>query len=402
MNLKTTLPTLAILVNASLALVACNTILELREPIIEDAGAPADAFVEAPHPALPQLQKYAGTVITEATIVPVTFPGFPFTDDVNALTQKLADAGYWNETVKEYGVTVSAGAPIILTEAAPATIDAYGVNGVGAWLTEKLTGDGGTFGPPSSSTVYVIYYPATTVVTNNGAKGCIGFGSYWETLPFDKVNQHYVVVPVCAGLGGANGLTADMTGILLNVLTFPYHGVDKDYATWEWNLTPQRVGALCWPATTIHTITLQKSGYEFIRGWSNEAAAAGHDPCKPALGAAYFNTAAELLDTVDVIVGSAVKTKGVLIPKGQSKTIKLDLFSDAPTNGPWAVSVTTLKATGAGDVTFALDHASGKNGDVLNLTITASAHPTHTYQEFVINSTLGNTTNYNYGVVGFE
>ena len=40
--------------------------------------------------------------------------------------------------------------------------------------------------------------------------------------------------------------------------------------------------------------------------------------------------------------GTTVMTKGVTIPVGNSKTIEVDLFSDADTGGPWTVAADDL------------------------------------------------------------
>ena len=77
------------------------------------------------------------------------------------------------------------------------------------------------------------------------------------------------------------------------------------------------------------------------RTWSNKAAPAGHDPCVPALpGEVYFNAAPVLNDNITVdVIGQTSRCKGVKIAVGETKTIEIDLFSDAATGGPWTVAV---------------------------------------------------------------
>src|SRR5205807_938811 len=78
-------------------------------------------------------------------------------------------------------------------------------------------------------------------------------------------------------------------------------------------------------------------GFEVARGWSNAAAAAGHNPCAPS-SATYFNSAPVLPDTVGYTdSGSSAVSKGINIPVGSTGTLLVDLFSDAPT-APWTVS----------------------------------------------------------------
>jgi hypothetical protein len=92
--------------------------------------------------------------------------------------------------------------------------------------------------------------------------------------------------------------------------------------------------------------------------------------------------------------GSLV-TKGITIPVGQSATVEVDLFSDAPTSGPWTVTAGDLlsRAFGSYGVTptlsFSWDKTQGSNGDKLHLTITVTgASLFGGAHAFVVTSTL--------------
>jgi hypothetical protein len=78
-------------------------------------------------------------------------------------------------------------------------------------------------------------------------------------------------------------------------------------------------------------------------------------------------------DSITIQVGGIpTKTKGVKLPVGQSTTIELDLYSDAPTSGPWTVSVLDITSAffgGKPALELTLDQSTGQNGDKLNLTI---------------------------------
>jgi len=79
-----------------------------------------------------------------------------------------------------------------------------------------------------------------------------------------------------------------------------------------------------------------------------------------------------LPDTITVVaLGQSVHTQGVKLSAGQSKTIELDLYSDAPT-APWTVSaldVTSAFFGGQTALSFSFDKNTGQNGDKLMLTI---------------------------------
>jgi hypothetical protein len=109
------------------------------------------------------------------------------------------------------------------------------------------------------------------------------------------------------------------------------------------------------------------------RCWSNAAAAAGHDPCVPAISTPYFNAAPVLSDAVSLSwSGDTYQAKGVRIPVGGTKTIEVDLFSDAPTPD-WHVVALDYASTFDGQppaLQLSLDRATGNNGSRLKLTLT--------------------------------
>jgi hypothetical protein len=125
------------------------------------------------------------------------------------------------------------------------------------------------------------------------------------------------------------------------------------------------------------------------RIWSNKSASSYHDPCVPEVpNEVYFNAAPVLPDTINVPVGSV---NGVQIPVGSSKTIELDLFSEAATNGPWNVQVVDLEQLkgGTASLRFSLDRSSGQNGDKIHLTIDALSQGTYGVGVFVVASYMG-------------
>jgi hypothetical protein len=142
------------------------------------------------------------------------------------------------------------------------------------------------------------------------------------------------------------------------------------------------------------------------RVWSNAAAAASHDPCQPNGSTPYFNSAPVLTDTVQIpnTVFGPLETQGVDIPIGTSKTIEVDLYSDAPTPGPWTVSAIDLSSTFFGAtspaLSFSFDKTTGQNGDKLHLTIKALAAGPLGASPFWIESDLGNVQKFWVGVVG--
>jgi hypothetical protein len=132
------------------------------------------------------------------------------------------------------------------------------------------------------------------------------------------------------------------------------------------------------------------------RIWSNLSASGYHDPCVPELpNEVYFNSAPVFPDTLNIPgVGS---TKGVQIPVGSSKTIEVDLFSEAATSGPWNLQVIDLDQLmgGSASLGFTLDQSSGQNGEKLHLTIDALSQGQYGVGIFIIVSYMGQASQTN-------
>ena len=93
------------------------------------------------------------------------------------------------------------------------------------------------------------------------------------------------------------------------------------------------------------------------------------------------------------------------IPVGSSATVELDLYSDAPTSGPWKVSVILDDRHGCfggnGDSSrFKLDKTEGQNGDKIHLTIKALGKSSLGASPFWVQSDLGSVSSVWIGLVG--
>ena len=102
------------------------------------------------------------------------------------------------------------------------------------------------------------------------------------------------------------------------------------------------------------------------RVWSNAAAAASHDPCQPDGASPYFNSAAGAerhhLTSSASPIGIVHHQGGEDPRRASSQTVELDLYSDAPTSGPWKVSVIDCAARSSAGAPDALVHARQDRG----------------------------------------
>ena len=348
-------------------------------------------------------------------IVPVFFPNDSLASQLTDFASNLGGTSWWAAATSEYGVgAATAIAPIYLTESAPTTIDDSDIQ---TWLTGKLNSDDPAWPANDGNTIYVVHYPESTTITLQGTTSCQDFGGYHSDTSLDanhgSAEIAYVVVPRCSSLDSLTGIDA-VTGAesheLIEASTDPFPMTNPAWALmddahiyWLPILGGGEVADMCAQFENVFT-KFAGFNYTVQRSWSNAAALAGHDPCVPVLpGEVYFNTAPELPDTIPFsIAGQTVNVPGVSIPVGQSKTIELDLFSDAATTGPWTVAARdTATLFGApANLSFSLNNTTGINGDKLQLTITVNSAGRHNNETFLLSSTLNGQTNLWFGAVG--
>ena len=370
-----------------------------------DAGPP-EAF-PAFKPDAPQVKTFGGAVLQNPKTRAVFFPGFPYAKEMTEYSAKIGASAYW-VPISEYGVGVlTSDAPLTLTEAAPAQLDDEDIKN---WLVARFDGTHPEWGSaPDPDTIYTLYYPSSTTITLDGSVSCQSFGGYHNDVLLQNIDIAYAVIPDCGAFNGLSGLDAITTTTsheLNEAATDPhpstapaYAQVDDNHLIWSLYLGGGETGDLC---AQFRSANYLPTDFPFMvqRYWSNKSARSGSDPCAPKAGTEpYFNTAPIFPDKVPTKYG--ISTKGVKVPVGQSKTIELDLFSDAPTSGPWTVSAQVLSSGGASPVTFAYDKNKGKNGDKINLTITAKTAFTNTTKTGVLTiySQLGQTRRLWLGVV---
>jgi hypothetical protein len=378
-----------------------------------DSIGPDGGWLVAPHSALPQVIDYGGAVIVAPVFTSITFAGYDQTTAANAIVDGIGASGYWTSAVTEYGVgPATSTTPVALTELAPTSIDDPGVQ---TWLAGQLESAMPLLPAPTGNSVYVIGYPAATSVSLQGTPVCQHFGGYHNTLaltsgPYSGAVVTYVVVGECDfGQGTAIGLSEALSHELTAVTTNPspfnspaYANVDPVDDVWALLAGGGEIPDLCTPFVDS---TYIPAGFPFTveRVWSDANANAGHDPCQPAAtGEVYFNSAPQLNDSVTITPGGGIyQVHGVLTPLNTPKTIEVDLYSDGPTSGPWAVAADDLSSVLGGGpyLSFSWDATTGENGTKLHLTITPVAASSYGGEPFEITSTLGTTKKVWYGAV---
>ena len=365
-------------------------------------GAPSTDY-PAPHPPLPQLVNTAGgPVLTTPKVVYVFYPSYALEPDLQVFAQAVAGSSYWTATTSEYGVGALAYAGTIdLTDTPPQSISQSDIQ---KWVASEL--QSGAFGTPDPQAIYTIVYPQSTTVTQpnpvnpafGDTKSCQAFLGYHDDTDValgdaGTTSFAYAVIPTCGPLDtitqtlSHEWIEASTDPLLTSSGTFTLSGgpkaaffaPDGDHLVWGL-LGGGEAGDLCEPEGSYANYTPSDLKRSVQRTWSNASAKASHDPCVPVSSVPFFDSAPVLDDTVSFTSSftGTITSKGIVIPNGQSKTIEVDLFSDADTGGPWTVAAYDVLSTYYGSyglpqtLDFAWDRTSGQNGEKLHLTITVT------------------------------
>ena len=324
-------------------------------------------FVEAPHSSPPVVMSQGGPVLAAPKIVPIFFTG----DDtmrvqVESFLGQLVGSTYWTAIASEYGVGALTLAPsIVVTDAAPTTDDLLQTYlqahvGVGNWPAN----DG--------HTIYTVFLPTGNFSSAFGT-ACVNYGGFHEEIN----GIVYALLPRCtsATLTQLDYVTFATSHELLEAATDPfpysnpaYNYTDDDDAIWQ--LTPGgELGDMCEYGDGVRQRLI--GNFMVQRQWSNQSAAAGHDPCVPALATPYVNASTHLPSISVDFGGGPVMTRAVQVPLGMTKMVDIDMYSDAPAPD-WQVEVYDVASKYRGtspELALTLDHASGHNGDKLHLSI---------------------------------
>jgi hypothetical protein len=385
------------------------------------APAPDANPFPAPHEAPPQVVTRGGSVLAHPRLAPVTFPSDPLQAQIDQFAALIPTSTYWGAVAADYGATTpTITAPVHLAQpAATMIMDSPDNNSpLKAWLAGQLDGTHPEWPVPDANTLYVLLYPPGTSGTYClTPTTCVTDGGYHDSLrlPNGALVPYAVIIrvgqrafPWGVTLSGMAWITGATSHEVLEAISDPsprlapaFSKTDADHVV-DSILTGGEIGDMCefvgeawFTPTDFYPYTVQ-------RIWSNTAAAAGHDPCLPQpAGEPYFNSAPVLTDPVTItVLGFPAVTKGVLIPVGTSKTIEVDLFSDGATTEPWMVSADEPGGA-SGHLSFSFDHASGVNGDKLQLTIhSLSIDSAYDAEAFEIVSTSGTRHNIWRGFVG--
>lgn len=427
---------ITVLLGLALGASACSSSGAPSQPMAtDDAGPTDDAGVTddagpngapsknypAPFPAPPEVVTAGGWVMDRPRFVPVFFQNEDQTRKAQLIDfeSKIGGTAYWRATTEEYGVGPGTMGKVVTVKETPA--DAQTDMTIAKWLALKLNLNDPSFPAPDENTIYVLHYPDNVTITQMGFQGtmtsCQAFAGYHSDVVLDQRHGNqlvaYAVIPPCLDVGGVTGidsLTSTVAHELIEAASDPYPNndpaywqVDMDHFYWLLVLGGGENADMC-AQDPSSFLKVPELPYTVQRSWSNVAAKAGHNPCVPAPSPSvepYFNAVPELDEEVVLNFGQVITMKGVVVPVGQSKTVTIDLFSDAPT-GPITVTARDAGMLTGQPATMALslDRSSGVNGEKLHLTIKSTRASQYGASIFMLTSKVGQKQHVWFGLVG--
>lgn len=263
-------------------------------------------FVTATHAPLPQVPNQGGRTIAHPQVVTITWADDPQRAPIDDFVQWLVHSSWLPAVTGEYG----GGAGSVLgvqhrTETAPVTITS-------TQLEAQLAADvrSGALPVPAdhdlSSVVYMVFLPGTSTISlPSRAMSCTQFTGFHGEFASLYGSVAYTVVVNCGGsqfgtpesdytYPGSHELAEAMTDSLPR--THPAYRVPSDN---PWAALGTELTDLCFYEPPYQSTP---EGNVLTSSWSNQAAAAGGNPCVPAPpGENFFSVEVgpDALQTVD-------------------------------------------------------------------------------------------------------
>jgi hypothetical protein len=342
----------------------------------------------ADHHPLPQVDFNSGPVLAHPEIVTVTFndgaggAADPFAATAEAFGEFILTSKWWQAlTAAGYGVQSGTASHVRIPDTVSNQI--FSNAQVQQFIQTEVTG--GALPSPTSNTLYVLYYPPSTTITSPGAgTSCHNFGGYHDTTSVSTksgaVQIAYAVIPRCNfppdQLAQATEMYASHE--IAEATTNPQPNVDSAYYLFSNDAWAGRGGGgeiadICFIGS--HYVA---SGYGMARIYSNGAAKVSQDPCQPTddvMPAHVYYGAAVRTETVTNPFGHPTDGYAV-VPRGTSKDLGVDVFSDAPLPHDLSLQAGASTPTGllpVAGVTLTLSRTSAHNGNAATLTITVAA-----------------------------
>jgi hypothetical protein len=367
-----------------------------------DAGVDGP-FTEAKHAAFPQVIYQDGGIITAPQLVTVTFPGDTLADSLVSFGQTVESSSWWTTVIAGY--CESGGAPCISAGAtamsvayptAPASSytdsDQGGASTLRTFLEDAITSAILPAPQPGaiSNTLYLVYFPTSTVINFDGSASCQAFDGYHGSFPYGGQQVPYAVIPECSGASA--GETPPVTTLQNTTITASHEILEAasdpsdvstgyfmsftDTANFGWlDVEGGEIADLCVDPFLLAQDEWAEGSFIVQRIWSNANAQAGLDPCVPVpSGEVYFS-------------GAPVQSFFVM-DVGTTLTFEVDAFSTGPRDN-WTLSAQDWTNASTSYLSFTIEGGtdnpmlgsilSVNNGTKVQVKMTLTQDPGSTY-----------------------
>jgi hypothetical protein len=345
-----------------------------------DAGPPPLEPDAGPLPAIdfPTAKNSGGPVVKLPRVIPIMFAGDPLAGTIEQFSVAMSRSQYWRTVGAEYGIAPYTSEPaVILDETAPVNIDDASVK---TWLQQKIAS--GALGTADSSTLYALFYPKGTTITEGGQRSCDAFGGYHNETTAGAIAVGYAVMPRCAGRGGGmndvDTLTITTSHEYFEWASDPFpftapafQRTDDAHIAWSLSAGGE-LGDLCTLLDLGASIRPADIGFAVQRQWSNVQSLAGKHPCLPADGQTYQVAVPEAPDAITLSDGVVtISARGILVPRGGSKTVRVQLHADGPSTVNQVSIIDLQTGTDPDGYTIGLSSDTLGKGQIIRMTVTA-------------------------------
>ena len=277
-------------------------------------------FIAAPHTPLPLIAGHDEKVIAHPQLVTITFPGYAYTQKVQAFGDFIGNSKWLKTVGTEYGVGAATHVAKVVWPAA--AVDQTTDQGLRTLLGTGIT-SGTLPAPPTgtSSLVYIVYWPSNVVLdaSGQGAGVLCQHGSFHSAGGLFTAGYHdsftapngtrvdYAVVGDCSE--SIDAITTSASRELIGTFTNPFEFENSGWLLdvrsadpWFMDTSSGEVGYMC-----ERELAVRESSWALHRSWSNAAALASTQPCLPSPeGTVYYNVSASPATTVRVGAGTTV------------------------------------------------------------------------------------------------
>ncbi len=378
-----------------------------------DAGADAAADVAADVapvypafiPEMPKIIDQGGAKLTAPKIVTVTWNVDPNAATYEAFGDAIGPSNYWKDATKEYGIGAATNVNVRIKTAPPASMTDVDLDNLVSAQVAAAPGNG--WPVADDQTLFIFYVPGTTAFLVQGKDACLTTSGFHDETTTAQ-NSHVVYAAVLQTCHDVQPViefsTETASHELIEEVTDPHiqtdlawTGFDADHYAWELYVGRQdEVGDACQDMDDVYYTEASPLAYRVQRAWSNAAARAGHHPCKPAPTPVYFNGTPLDVEpvTFSLSTGKKITTKGYGIALGQTRTLRVGLYTDAPTD-PWTVNVVEgdgFTPAKPARLTIVTKTKKGNNGDIILVDVTLNSIGKQTGVLATIVSTRGAET----------